>query len=172
MIINQFGNIQAQRATSIWLALKLVVVLFMVCQGASIDRIFIFHTIAIVFFLYQTGRLRLVLRRVGAPQNLNQFGFNPPNNNNNNNNNNAPVPVGAEGNQEQQQQEGRESSGSQGTTAEASSSPTLTPARPTTALDVWKRGLYAFAASLWPTYGVDPRIAQAFENNNNDQAEA
>lgn len=55
---------QAQRAASIWLALKLVVFLFMVCQGASIERIFIFHMIAFVFFLYQTGRLRFVLRRV------------------------------------------------------------------------------------------------------------
>lgn len=36
----------------------------MVCQGASIERIFIFHLIAFVFFLYQTGRLRFVLRRV------------------------------------------------------------------------------------------------------------
>jgi hypothetical protein len=36
-------------------------------------------------------------------------------------------------------------------------------------MEVWKRGAYAFVASLWPTYGVDPRIAQAFENDNNQQ---
>jgi hypothetical protein len=56
----------AQRGTSIWLALKLIVVLFMVCQGASIERIFLFHAIAVVFFFYQTGRVRFVLRRVRA----------------------------------------------------------------------------------------------------------
>jgi hypothetical protein len=60
------------------------------------------------------------------------------------------------------------------TNGEASSStantaPNETPARPLTAIEVWKRGVYAFVASLWPTYGVDPRIAQAFENENNQQ---
>lgn len=43
------------------------------------------------------------------------------------------------------------------------------PARPLTTIEVWKRGIYAFVASLWPTYGVDPRIAQAFENDNDQQ---
>ena len=65
----------AQRAASIWLALKLVVVLFMVCQDASIERIFIFHFIAFVFFLYQTNRLRFVLRRVRAEDLNNRFRF-------------------------------------------------------------------------------------------------
>lgn len=62
-----------QRATSIWLALKLAVVLFMLCQGASIERIFIFHVVAFVFFLYQTGRLRFVLHRVRVEDINNRF---------------------------------------------------------------------------------------------------
>lgn len=62
-----------ERATTIWLALKLAVVLFMLCQGASIERIFIFHIIAFVFFLYQTGRLRFVLRRVRVEDINNRF---------------------------------------------------------------------------------------------------
>lgn len=70
--------INAQLATSIWLALKLAIVLFMLCQGASIERIIIFHTIALVFFLYQTGRLRFVLRRVRAEDFNNRFRFAVP----------------------------------------------------------------------------------------------
>lgn len=54
----------AQRAASIWLAMKLVVILFILCQGASIQRVVFFHIIAFFVFLHQTGRLRVVVRRV------------------------------------------------------------------------------------------------------------
>ncbi|OBZ80779.1 hypothetical protein A0J61_11172 [Choanephora cucurbitarum] len=126
----------------------------MVCQGASIERIFIFHTIAFVFFLYQTGRLRLVLRRAVAPQN-----------NNFNHNNQAPNQQGNNQPNRNQQEDNGDA------TTQNRQTENIPPARPTTSLDVWRRGAYTFAASLWPTYGVDPRIAQAFENNN-EQAEA
>lgn len=156
----------------------------MVCQGASIERIFIFHAIAFVFFLYQTGRLRVVLRRVRVEDINHRFRGGqaqraPP-----------PVPTQTPAQQQQQQQgEGRGSSTSvnnnnnnglnqrrQGggndsasTSASAATAPEQ-PRSPPTFLDVCKRGAYTFFASLWPTYGQDPRIAQAFENNN-DQRE-
>ena len=50
---------------------------------------------------------------------------------------------------------------------EATPTPTTTvetPVRPPTFLDACKRGAFTFFASLWPTYGQDARIAQAFEN--------
>lgn len=58
------ARIDARQITSIWLILKLAVVLFMLCQGASLQRIVIYHLAAFVFFLYQTGRLRVVVRRI------------------------------------------------------------------------------------------------------------
>lgn len=179
----------AQRATSIWLALKLIVVLFMLCQGASIERIFIFHAIAFVFFLYQTGRLRFVLRRVRV-EDFNRF---RPGGGGGGNGGGLQRPVGApaphaDGNAEgtstsvnnnnnsdnltQRRQDHGEGSGSGQDDASGSSDANVSvaqaPARPLTALDVWKRGAYTFFASLWPTYGVDPQIAQAFQNENND----
>ncbi|GAA5804613.1 hypothetical protein HPULCUR_010115 [Helicostylum pulchrum] len=136
------NNRPGQRAASIWLALKLIVFLFMVCQGASIERIFIFHLIAFVFFLYQTGRLRFVLRRVRV-EDMNQR-FRPMAQR-------APPPVPTQqGNDDEQEASVRDT----------------TPARPPTTLDIIKRGAYTFFASLWPTYNQDPLIAQAFENND------
>lgn len=193
----------AQRATSIWLALKLIVVLFMLCQGASIERIFIFHAIAFVFFLYQTGRLRFVLRRVrvedfnrfrpgggdagnggrgvqrppGAPHGNDNAhadgiaeGASTSVNNNSNSNSNS-----NSDNLTQRRQDQGEGSGSSQANASGSNdsndTATQAPARPLTALDIWKRGIYTFFASLWPTYGVDPQIAQAFQNDNNNNNE-
>ncbi|KAI9483363.1 MAG: hypothetical protein EXX96DRAFT_557936 [Benjaminiella poitrasii] len=158
----------AQLAATIWLALKLAVVLFMLCQGASIERIIIFHTIAFIFFLYQTGRLRVVLRRVRA-EDLNQA-----NNNINNNNRNEggvipqePINGNNQVNDSIGERRNRESEPT--TTGEGSSTENnAVRRRPVTRLDVWKRCAYAFVASLWPSYGVDPRIAQAFENDNNN----
>ena len=63
------GNNAQQRAASVWLALKLIFILFILCQDASIERIIFFHAIAFVFFLYQTGRLRFVIRQV-RPEDL------------------------------------------------------------------------------------------------------
>ncbi|CEP12904.1 hypothetical protein [Parasitella parasitica] len=178
----------AQRAASIWLALKLIVVLFMLCQGASIERIFIFHVIAFVFFLYQTGRLRFVLRRVRV-EDLNRFRAgndgglqrpgppptHPPTPNVNGNPNTENNTEGAStsvsnnnNNLTQRRQDGNEATASGEDAVSGSSHVANEPARPLTALDVWKRGAYAFFASLWPTYGVDPQIAQAFQNDNNN----
>lgn len=170
----------AQRATSIWLALKLIVVLFMLCQGASIERILIFHAIAFVFFLYQTGRLRFVLRRVRV-EDLNRFrpgggnagGLQQPagaaQGNVDGNAEGASTSVNNNSdNLTQRQNHGEESASSQDNASGSSGTATQEPARPLTALDVWKRGAYTFFASLWPTYGVDPQIAQAFQNDNNN----
>lgn len=63
------GNNAQQRAASVWLALKLIFILFILCQDASIERIIFFHAIAFIFFLYQTGRLRFVIRQV-RPEDL------------------------------------------------------------------------------------------------------
>ncbi|KAL7335930.1 hypothetical protein PS15p_201336 [Mucor circinelloides] len=171
----------AQRATSIWLALKLIVVLFMLCQGASIERILIFHAIAFVFFLYQTGRLRFVLRRVRV-EDLNRFrpgggnagGLQRPagaaqgNVDGNAEGASTSVNNNSDNLTQRRQNHGEESASSQDNASGSSDTATQEPARPLTALDVWKRGAYTFFASLWPTYGVDPQIAQAFQNDNNN----
>lgn len=72
------------RNASIWLALKLIFVLLVTCQGASIERVIIFHIMAIIFFMYQTGRFRLVIRRVTLAELQGQLppGFNLPRGNN------------------------------------------------------------------------------------------
>lgn len=121
------ANVNARQITSIWLTLKLAVVLFMICQGASIEEIFIYHIIAFIFFLYQTGRLRVVIRRIRP--NLEQ-----------------PRP----------EQQATESAGTNEDAQTNHIEPTL--------WNTFKRGLVTFVASLWPNYGRDPRIAQAFEN--------
>jgi hypothetical protein len=55
-------------AGNIWLALKLYFMIFILSQGASLERILLFHAIALVMFLYQTGRLRIVVHRRQQPQ--------------------------------------------------------------------------------------------------------
>ncbi|KAI8878927.1 hypothetical protein K501DRAFT_257791 [Backusella circina FSU 941] len=57
-----------QLAGNIWLALKLYLMIFILSQGASLERILLFHAIALVLFLYQTGRLRIVVHRRQQPQ--------------------------------------------------------------------------------------------------------
>ncbi|KAI8645298.1 hypothetical protein BD408DRAFT_412112 [Parasitella parasitica] len=176
----------AQRAASIWLALKLIVVLFMLCQGASIERIFIFHVIAFVFFFYQTGRLRFVLRRVRV-EDLNRFrpgndgglqrpapppaASNPtPNVNGNPSAEGASTSVASDNSNltQRRQDSGEASASGENATFASNHAAANEPARLITALDVWKRGVYTFFASLWPTYGVDSQIAQAFQNDNNN----
>lgn len=61
------------RGATLWLALKLAFVLFITCHGASIERILFFHFLALVFFMYQTGRFRLVIRRVRLEDLQNRF---------------------------------------------------------------------------------------------------
>ncbi|KAI8339464.1 hypothetical protein BC941DRAFT_252620 [Chlamydoabsidia padenii] len=52
------------RRATLWLALKLAFALFITCHGASIERILFLHFLALVFFMYRTGRFRVVIRRV------------------------------------------------------------------------------------------------------------
>ncbi|CAO3652056.1 unnamed protein product [Mucor hiemalis] len=169
------ANVQ-QRAASIWLALKLIIVLFMVCQDASIERIFIFHTIAFIFFLYQTGRLRFVLRRVRVEDINQRFRFAAGGGGGA-----APPPVAQQ--QQQQQAERGDSTGvnpnvnadnlthrrqhNEEPTAAAAAA-AAQPVRPPTLLDTLKRGAYTFLASLWPPYNQDPAVAQAFENEQRE----
>lgn len=142
-------DINAQRVASVWLAIKLGFILFILCQDASLERILIFHFIALVFFMYQTGRLRFVVRRVRiddrqrfAPQQPQQQ-------------QQQQQPDFVTGQQRQQEQRQRQDTDA-------------VPEPPTTLLGTLKRGLYAFIASLWPSYGRDARIAQAFNNGQQD----
>ena len=141
---------EAARAASVWLALKLVFILFIICQGASIERILFFHVIAFVFFLYQTGRLRFVVRRVR----LEDMGQNAPLREAV-----APERHGPPSSPPARQEGQATSNANQATTE---------PRQPVTTLDIVKRGAYTFVASLWPNYGRDPRIAQAFDNGQQD----
>ncbi|KAI8581334.1 hypothetical protein K450DRAFT_232543 [Umbelopsis ramanniana AG] len=54
----------ARRATVVWLAAKLMLVLFVLTRNASIPRMIFIYVCAFVFFLYQTGQLRFIVRRV------------------------------------------------------------------------------------------------------------
>ncbi|KAI9319430.1 hypothetical protein BX666DRAFT_2025726 [Dichotomocladium elegans] len=166
-----------QRATSIWLALKLIFVLFILCQDASLERILFFHAIAFIFFLYQTGRLRFIVRQIrvedlnGAPRRQHQA---PP----------PPAPQAeptarapprldeqqdfstgmdannGNGDSSLRQRQVREDQREQQQPQQQSPA----PIQPQTLLNTLKRGAYTFIASLWPNYGNDARIAQALDN--------
>ncbi|CAO3599040.1 unnamed protein product [Absidia cylindrospora] len=198
-----------QRGATVWLALKLVFVLFITCHGASIERVIFFHFLALVFFMYQTGRFRLVIRRVTLEDLQNRFqpvggggGGIPPLNGAQQRDvqfqqrptpatTTAPAPsvhpsptMNQQNEQQQQQQET-----DQATQSNASTTPnpaTPGPTAPTfqqeqelsnptdhhtTTLSVIKRGAFTFVASLWPNYGQDPRLAQAFQNEQQDEME-
>ncbi|KAG0204944.1 hypothetical protein BGX33_008185 [Mortierella sp. NVP41] len=66
------GNAQDQaargqrRAASLWLLLKLAFGVYLFSQNGSIERIVLLHIAALIIFLHQTGRLRIV-RRVPRP---------------------------------------------------------------------------------------------------------
>ncbi|KAI8994767.1 hypothetical protein BDB01DRAFT_846772 [Pilobolus umbonatus] len=157
----------AQGMASLWLAVKLAVVLAMVCQGANIESIIFFHMIALVFFLYQTGRLRIVFRRVRIDELNRMRGVNG----NDNVIPRVPPTVPHIDNNENRRNEGENSAeNSPPTEPESSNNPTPDP-RPPTWIEMLKRGLSVFVLSLWPNYGRDPRIAQAFENDNDQQRE-
>lgn len=69
------------------------------------------------------------------------------------------------GNTERQETPAQESTPGQApSTAEEQASP-----QPTTRLSVLKRGAFTFVASLWPNYGHDPRLAQAIQNEQQDE---
>lgn len=63
----------ARRATMVWLAAKLLLVVFILTRDASIPRMIVLYLGAVVFFLYQTGQLRFIVRRV-RPWNTNTEG--------------------------------------------------------------------------------------------------
>ncbi|ORX51985.1 hypothetical protein DM01DRAFT_1408443 [Hesseltinella vesiculosa] len=135
-----------QRGATVWLALKLMFALFVTCQGASIDRVILFHVLAVVFFMYQTGRFRLAIHRVTPEemQRILQQNFARA----------MPDPVHPNPQPTQEQQADRPGDPSHPATHQEDNS----------RLSSLNRGMYTFVASLWPSYGRDPRIAQAFDN--------
>ncbi|KAG9067297.1 hypothetical protein KI688_012080 [Linnemannia hyalina] len=68
------GNAQDQaargqrRAASLWLLLKLAFGVYLFSQNGSIERIVLLHIAALIIFLHQTGRLRIVRRVPRPPQ--------------------------------------------------------------------------------------------------------
>ncbi|KAI9018504.1 hypothetical protein CLU79DRAFT_760618 [Phycomyces nitens] len=137
------NRIVIRNTASIWLALKLIFILFIVCQGASLERIIFFHIIAFVFFLYQTGRLRFVVQRVRAEDPVA-------------NRRAVPVP---------QQQNGGATLPRTPPSTENPIDPQPTlPDEPMSSVEIFKRCAYLFMVSLWPDYDHDPNVAQAFEN--------
>ncbi|KAF8945432.1 hypothetical protein BGZ47_002627 [Haplosporangium gracile] len=56
-----------RRATSLWLLMKLAFGIYLFGQNGSIERLVLLHIAALVIFLHQTGRLRIVRRIVQNP---------------------------------------------------------------------------------------------------------
>ncbi|KAF9577075.1 hypothetical protein BGW38_007948 [Lunasporangiospora selenospora] len=56
-----------RRAASLWLIMKLAFGIYLFSQNGSIERIILLHIAALVIFLHQTGRLRIVRRIVQQP---------------------------------------------------------------------------------------------------------
>ncbi|KAG0065225.1 hypothetical protein BGZ89_008507 [Linnemannia elongata] len=56
-----------RRAASLWLLMKLAFGIYLFGQNGSIERIVLLHIAALVIFLHQTGRLRIVRRIVQHP---------------------------------------------------------------------------------------------------------
>ncbi|KAF9929388.1 hypothetical protein FBU30_001592 [Linnemannia zychae] len=57
-----------RRAASLWLLLKLAFGVYLFSQNGSIERIVLLHIVALIIFLHQTGRLRIVRRIPRPPQ--------------------------------------------------------------------------------------------------------
>ncbi|KAG0027930.1 hypothetical protein BGZ82_008699 [Podila clonocystis] len=93
-----------RRAASLWLIMKLAFAVYLFSQNGSLERIVLLHIAALIIFLHQTGRLRIVRRIApqpgqgpdGAP------GANLNNINNNNINNFVNGPQDAQGTDSQQ----------------------------------------------------------------------
>lgn len=62
----------ARRAAVVWLGTKLLLALFILTRNASIPRMIFLYSITFAFFLYQTGQLRFIIRRV-RPWNARAF---------------------------------------------------------------------------------------------------
>ncbi|KAK3823696.1 MAG: hypothetical protein JOS17DRAFT_753114 [Linnemannia elongata] len=56
-----------RRAASLWLLMKLAFGIYLFGQNGSIERLVLLHIAALVIFLHQTGRLRIVRRIVQNP---------------------------------------------------------------------------------------------------------
>ncbi|KAG0207449.1 hypothetical protein BGX28_001330 [Mortierella sp. GBA30] len=56
-----------RRAASLWLLMKLAFGVYLFSQNGSIERIVLLHIAALIIFLHQTGRLRIVRRIVQPP---------------------------------------------------------------------------------------------------------
>ncbi|KAF9903758.1 hypothetical protein EC991_003406 [Linnemannia zychae] len=56
-----------RRAASLWLLMKLAFGIYLFGQNGSIERIVLLHIAALIIFLHQTGRLRIVRRIVPTP---------------------------------------------------------------------------------------------------------
>ncbi|KAG2174976.1 hypothetical protein INT43_006038 [Umbelopsis isabellina] len=119
----------ARRAAVVWLGTKLLLALFILTRNASIPRMVFLYSITFAFFLYQTGQLRFIIRRV-RPWNARAFTAATPGSGNNNHPINQPI----------------------------------------TRRRIIERGLYTFVASLFPSYGHDPHIAEALDNAQQDEA--
>ncbi|KAF9907986.1 hypothetical protein EC991_010334 [Linnemannia zychae] len=59
-----------RRAASLWLLLKLAFGVYLFSQNGSIERIVLLHIAALIIFLHQTGRLRIVRRVPRPPQDI------------------------------------------------------------------------------------------------------
>ncbi|KAG0297066.1 hypothetical protein BGZ96_007767 [Linnemannia gamsii] len=68
-----------RRAASLWLLMKLAFGIYLFGQNGSIERLVLLHIAALVIFLHQTGRLRIVRRIVQTPpaDNVAQGAANP-----------------------------------------------------------------------------------------------
>ncbi|KAF9987353.1 hypothetical protein BGZ75_000710 [Mortierella antarctica] len=87
-----------RRAASLWLLMKLAFGVYLFSQNGSIERIVLLHIAALVIFLHQTGRLRIVRRIVQPPADAPPGIVNPPPVNQ------AQGPTFAQQQQQQQQQ--------------------------------------------------------------------
>ncbi|KAF9575931.1 PRP38 pre-mRNA processing factor 38 domain-containing protein B [Mortierella alpina] len=67
-----------RRAASLWLLMKLAFGVYLFSQNGSIERIVLLHIAALVIFLHQTGRLRIVRRIVQPPGDAPPGIVNPP----------------------------------------------------------------------------------------------
>ncbi|KAG0344300.1 hypothetical protein BG004_004577 [Podila humilis] len=84
---------EQRRAASLWLLFKLGFAVYLFSQNGSLERIVLLHIAALIIFLHQTGRLRIVRRIAQPPGEAPRDGApGAPNLNNNNNANHANVP--------------------------------------------------------------------------------
>ncbi|KAG0087553.1 hypothetical protein BGZ92_007230 [Podila epicladia] len=93
-----------RRAASLWLIMKLAFAVYLFSQNGSLERIVLLHIAALIIFLHQTGRLRIVRRIAPQPGQAPDGAPGANLNNTNDNINNASVnrPQDAQGTDPQQ----------------------------------------------------------------------